>query len=934
MEWNMSLNLATALTEAALEAPDAPAHRLVIGRISEMGVIQALLDDVLGGVSRVLVLQGQPGIGKTALLQEMAERAAKGGLRLARTTGVQVEIGFDFAGLHQVLTPFLGGLAGLPDRQRAALETAFGLRAGPGSGPFLAGLAALTLLTDAAEEQPVLCVVDDAQWLDRASLEVLVFVARRLLADRVGMVFATRIGAERAEALNAFPELAVEALPPDAGRELLELAAGGRVPEAASRRVLAEAAGHPLALVELGRELREGRLQAAGTAPGLPLRLGERLESLYRERMSELPPAARRLLLLAAAEYACDADRVWRAAEALDVDPEAALLPEVRRMLSLSSGAAAFSHPLMRTAAYWGATPGDRRQAHAALADATDPLARPYERALHRSQAAEGQDETVARDLEAAADRARLRGGWGNQFELLQHAARLSAHPARRAERLLAAAEAGLAAGDGAAAAGLAEQAGTELREPLVRARVLRVRAHYLRAEGRIDEGVELLVEAALLMGQVHPRRARDTLLEGFSAAQHKGWLKTAEVLRNLPPPAEEAPGDGLLEGFAALHDGRTAEGYDLLRAGVRSLAAVPDWSVSGITSLIPWLYAAALLFDHTAFADLERRRIPGFRHHGEMAAMPPALYCLGYHLLRVGDLPAAAAALAEGRALSEAVGDRGWLVPFRVVEILVLGLRGDAAEGRALSERLQREPFPAQWRDNIGVGLAVLELGAGRYEAALHAALDARRLWPLLSPEDAIEAAMRCGQTEVARSALAEFAPAAEAAGSSWAQGILARCRALLAADAAEAEDDYLRSVELLRTTPVTLALARSHLVYGEWLRRQRRRRDARVHLRAALESFERLRIDGFAARTRAELAATGEHSRSRTTGTSVQLTPQELQIARMAAGGATNRAIAAQLFLSAATVNYHLCSVYRKLGISRRAGLALALVDAGMPS
>jgi hypothetical protein len=810
------------------------ATRMLIGRAAEMGVIQALLDDVLGGASRVLVLRGQPGIGKTTLLQAMAERAAKDGLRLARATGVQVEIGFDFAGLHQMLTPFLGGLPNLPDRQRAALEAAFGLGAGPGSSPFLAGLAALTLLTDAAEEQPVLCVVDDAHWLDRASLEVLAFVARRLLADRVGMIFATRTGEERAGALGAFPELAVEALAPDAGRELLELAAGGHVPETASRRVLAEAAGHPLALIELGRELREGRTPAADTAPGLPLRLGERLESLYRERMSELPARARRLLLIAAAESAGDADRVWRAAEELGVDPDTALLPEVRRMLSLSSEVA-FSHPLMRTAAYWGATPGDRRRAHAALADATDPSARPAERALHRSRAAAGPDETVARDLEAAADRARLQGGWANEFELLRNAARLSADPARRAGRLLAAAEAGLVAGDLATAADLAEQADTDLREPMAQARVLRVRAHCRRAAGEIDQGVELLVEAALRMGQVDPRRARDTLLEGFSAAQLHGWRKTAEVLRALPPP-DQAPGDGLLEGFAALHDGRTDEGYDLLRAGVKSLAAVPDWSVSGTASLIPWMYAAALLFDHSAFGDLERRLIPGLRDHGEIVVLHPALYCLGYHHLRVGDLPAAAAVLAEGRALSEAVGDRGWLLPFTVVEVLVLGLRGDAAEGRALAERLQRQPLAAHWRDTLLAAIAVLELSVGRYEAALHAALGARARWALISPEDAVEAAMRCRQTEAARSALAEFAPAAEAAGSPWALGILARCQALLAADAAEAEDHYRRSVDLLRTTSVTLALARSHLVYGEWLRRQRRRRDARVHLRAAL--------------------------------------------------------------------------------------------------
>jgi DNA-binding CsgD family transcriptional regulator len=425
---------------------------------------------------------------------------------------------------------------------------------------------------------------------------------------------------------------------------------------------------------------------------------------------------------------------------------------------------------------------------------------------------------------------------------------------------------------------------------------------------------------------------ARETLLEGCGAARYKGWLKTAEVVRHLPSPPDAAPGDELLEGFAVLHDGRTTEGYGLLRAGIQSLARVPDWSVSGTARLIPWIYAASLLFDDTAFADLDRRRIPGFRDRGEMAALAPALYSLCYHLLRAGDLAAAAAALAEGRALSEAIGDQGWLLSFTAVEVLMLGLRGDTAEGRALGERLLREPFPARWRDILHEGIAVLELGAGRYEAALNAALGARALWPLLSPEDAVEAAVRCGLPEVARSAVAEFAAAAEAAGSPWALGILARCRALLAADDAEADDEYLRSIDLLRTTPVTLALARSHLVYGEWLRRRRRRRDARVQLRAALDNFERLRIEGFAVRTRAELAATGEHARRRAAGSGVQLTPQELQIARMAAAGATSRVIAAQLFLSAATVNFHLSKVYRKLGIGRRAGLMLALLDAGL--
>jgi DNA-binding CsgD family transcriptional regulator len=502
----------------------------------------------------------------------------------------------------------------------------------------------------------------------------------------------------------------------------------------------------------------------------------------------------------------------------------------------------------------------------------------------------------------------------------------------RHAERLLAAAEAGLVAGETAAAAGLAEQAGAWLHEPAARARVLRVRGYHLQSEGQIDKGVELLVQAARQMGQADPRWARETLLEGFSVAQHKGWRKTADVVCSLPPLADGAPGDGLLEGFAALHDNRTTEGYTLLRAGVRSLAADPDWSKSGITSLIPWAYAASLLFDHSALTDLEQRRVPSLRDQGAVGALFPALYCVGFHHVRTGDLSAATTALAEGTALAEAVGDRGWQLPFTVTEVLVQGLQGDAIGGRALAGRLLQEAIPDQWRGILQIGLAVLEVGTCQYEAALNAALEARGLWPLLSPEDAVEAAMRCGRPEVAQSAYDEFVRAAKAAASPWALGLLGRCRALLVADAPEAEDDYQRSIELLGTTPITLALARSQLVYGEWLRRRRRRRDAGVQLRAALSRFEQLGINAFAARARTELTAIGEHHRRLVVGSSIQLTPQELHIARMAAGGATNLTIASQLFLSGATVSYHLSSVFRKLGITRRAGLAHALLNAGL--
>ena len=905
----------------------------LIGRTSELEIVQTLLDDVWAGSSEVLVVRGQAGIGKTALLRETAERAANAGMHLAKAVGIQAERDFDFAGLHQMLVPFLGGLPDLPAPQRSALQTVFGLADGAAPSPFLVGLATLTLLTDAAVKQPVLCVVDDAHWLDRTSQEVLAFAAHRLLADRVGLVFSLRAGEEHAPALNGLPELQVQALAPDAGRELLEMAAGRQVTEPLSRRVLAEAAGHPLTLIELGRELREGR-GIPDAVPGLPMRVGERLERLYLDRVRKLPPGAKTLLLVAAAEHLGDSDKVRRAAEVLGLDPEVAMLPEVTRMLSLSPRVT-FSHPLMRTAAYWGASPGERRRVHAALAKVTDPGTDPDRRAWHLAAATAGPDEAVARELEASADRARRRGGWESEQAFLRRAAELTADPGRGADRRLAAAEAGLVAGDVTGAAALAGQAVPHLAEPLALARARRVQGLCLQAEGRIAEAVQLLVGAAREMGPADPYLARDTLFEGFSVAQLEGWRKAAEVVldvRKLPRQAVEVPGDGLLEGFAAIAEGDTTEGYALLRDGVRTLRTVRDSPDTSMPRLVAWLYASGLIFDHFTWTDLEQHWIPGFRDRGAVAALVPALYSLGNNHVRAGRLAAAEASLAEGRALAEAVGDRGWGPGFAAADVWLLGLRGELDEGRALANRVLGEPIPDVWRDVIHLAVAVLELGAGRYEAALDAALHARALWSLLSPEDVIEAAMRCGRPEIARAALDDFSPLAAAAGTPWALGVLARCQALLAGDEPAAEDGYQQSVDYLKRTPVALAVARSRLVYGEWLRRQRRRRDAREQLRAAMEGFERMRAHGFADRARAELAATGEHTQSSADQVRPQLTPQELQIAQLAASGSTNRDIATRLFLSAATVEYHLRSVYRKLGVTRRVRLAKALVEAGL--
>jgi DNA-binding CsgD family transcriptional regulator len=473
--------------------------------------------------------------------------------------------------------------------------------------------------------------------------------------------------------------------------------------------------------------------------------------------------------------------------------------------------------------------------------------------------------------------------------------------------------------------------------QPLARARAQRVHGVCLQAQGRTAEAVRTLADAALAAGPADPGLARDAMLEAFSAAQLDGWFgpqsaEVAQAVRRLPRPLAEAPGDGLLDGFAAIHEGRTTEGYALLRDGVRSMAAAYDYPDTALPRVLAWLQAVTLLFDHSTWTDLERRYVPVLRDRGAVTTLIPVLCSLGYNAFRYGRVSAAETALAEGRTLAEGAGNREWLDGFAVVEVSLLALRGNVAEGEALAARLLGARPPKQWRDATHLAVALLNLGGGRYDAALDAALDGRGLWPLLSPEDAVEAAVRCGRPEVGQAAYDDFAPLAVAGGTPWALGVLARCRALLAGDDTRADDDYQQSVDYFLDTPVVLALARSRLLYGEWLRRQRRRRDARDQLRMALDSFERMGARSFAGRARSELAATGEHVTERAEQAGAQLTPQESQIARLAAGGAANRDIATRLFLSAATVDYHLRAVFRKLGVTRRASLTNALLNAGL--
>ena len=916
---------------------------MLVDRTEETSALEGVLAVVRDGLSGVLVLRGEAGIGKTALLDHAVGQAPD--MQVAWVTGVESEMDLGFAGLYQVLMPFLSGLERLPVPQRQALQSAFGLIAGPPPDRFLVGMATLTLITDAAAHRPVLCVMDDAQWLDQASLQALGFVARRLFADQVGMLFAVRVGEPRAAALEGLSELTVGALPDDAAGELLAASAGGPLDQRIGRRIVAEAAGNPLALVEFGSELTAGEL--SGTALlGEPLRFGGRVEELYLSRVRALPHEAQMLLLLlAAAEPSGEPGKVWRAARQLGIDPEEAELPAVERLVTWAPRVQ-FRHPLMRSAAYYAASAAARRRAHAALAAATDPERDPDRRAWHLAGAAPGPDEQVAAELERSADRARSRGGWASRAAFLERAAELTPGRGRQAQRMLEAAGARLLAGDMAAGRVLLEQAAPQLEDPLAKGKARRLEGLILYAAGELPKVPSVLLDAARMIAPYDTRLARDTLLEAFQTRQVSGRFSVAitEVLRDVrsAPRVEDSQAtvaDLLLDGFAAVGEHRYQDGAELLRRAISRLIGsqpLPDDALQFFNFICS---AALALDDDSALHTLTHRSVTEARGRGLLAATRVTLVFLAYSQLSEGRLADAEATMAEGRALAEATGNRATLGTITAVGLAALAWRGREAETRPLAAQLLRD-FAIQGNGlNVRLAhqaLAALELGLGNYQQALHHAIEAFDSQAVLtfdSEAEVIEAATRCGNREAATAALQAFSPRALASGTHWALGMLARCRALLASDD-HAEAEYTLAIEQLQRCRIAPQLARSHLLYGEWLRRQRRRRDARDHLRTACQMFDTLGMEAFADRARAELLATGERARKRSVETQDVLTPQEAQIARLTSEGLSNQEIAARLFISASTVDYHLRKVFRKLGITNRTRLAHMLRQpAGAP-
>ncbi len=911
---------------------DGPAE-VLHGRRSEREVLERLLEGVRGGQSRVLVVCGEPGVGKTALVESAINSAS--GFRVMRAVGVESEMELAFAALQQLCAPLLDRLDRLPAPQRDALGVAFGSRAGDAPDRFLVGLAVLSLLAEAAAQQPLLCVVDDAQWLDRASAQGLVFVARRLLAESVALVLVTR---EPSDELEGFQELVVEGLRDGDARALLRSAVRGPLDERVRERIVAETRGNPLALLELPRGSTLAEL-AGGF--GLPTASGlsGRIEDSFQRRFARLPAETQRLLLVAAADPVGDPVLVWRAAERLGIGVQAAA--ETDGLLAIGARVT-FRHPLVRSSVYRAASPEERQAVHRALADATDPAIDPDRRAWHLAQATAGFDEEVASELERSADRAQARGGWAAAAAFLERAAVLTPEPSRRARRALAAAQAKHQAGAFDAALGLVAIAESGPLNELERAEVALLRGQIEFAVNRGRDAPPLLLSAAKRLEPLDIGLARVTYLEALSAAISAGRLgaldgvgKTADAARRAPasPEPPRAP-DLLLDGLAVLHTEGYAAGTPMLKRALRAFRGDELSREDGIR----WLWLACRtamdLWDDESWFVLSARQIQLARDAGALTVLPLALNLRAGIQLFAGQFAAAETLSEEARAVSDAIANPQ--VPH--ARLFLAAWRGQREETVRLTAAGDRDATARGEGRTIGVGnyaTAVLYNGLARYDDALEAARQATDYpqdltffaWGLV---ELIEAAARSEKAALAADALRPLSELTRASGTDWALGVEAQSRALASEDDV-VEDLFCEAIERLGRTRVRVALGRAHLLYGEWLRRERRRTDAREQLRDAHELFTEFGMEAFAERARVELQATGEHARKRTVETRDDLTPQEAQISRLAADGATNQEIAAQLFISPSTVDYHLRKAFRKLGVKSRHQLKEHLLQPG---
>jgi DNA-binding CsgD family transcriptional regulator len=899
----------------------------LIGREREREVLDRLLDGVRGGHRGVLVADGEAGVGKTALLDYAVEAAR--GFRIARTSGIEAEVELPFAAVQQLCSAFLGLIDRLPQPQHEALGVAFGLITGPAPNPFLVGLAVLGLLAEAAAERPLLAVVDDAQWLDSASARALAFVSHRLLAEKIALVFAAR---EPGDLFAGLPELHVLSLGHRDALTLLESVLPARLDEHVLERIVLETRGNPLALLELPRGLTPTQL-AGGFGLPAAVALSASIEQSFTRRLANLPGHARRLLLVAAADPVGDPALVWRAAQQLGIPGSVAEAVEAEGLLEFGARVI-FRHPLVRSAVYRAAGLRERRAVHRALAEATNSEIDPDRRAWHRAHAASTPDEDVATELERSAGRAQARGGLAAVAAFLERAAALTPEPTHRGQRLLAAAAATRDAGDLQAALGLLVDVEAGVLDELGCARVDLLRAQIAVEQRRGGDAGRLFLSAASRLEPLEPGLARQTYLDALAGAMASdvevvgGAPAVAKAARAAPPgtaPARTV--DVVLDAFAArLTDGYTAAAPTLAWA-LKLLLAIDVSNDDDDQWLSPSTgrngnIVALEMWDDQAMHLLAARQVQIARDTGALVHLQFALSFLARSHMIAGELTAATLMIDEARSIAQATGNP----PLVNAPMILAAWRGDEAQASELIDATSEEAAARRWTSN-NYARSVLYNGLGRHDAARDAAWKAFQSDPIgygtyVVPELA-EAASKTADRALLEFALEWISERTRLISSGWASGIETRVRALLSEGEA-ADSLYRQSIAHLSGSRARLELARTHLLYGEWLRRERRRLDARKHLRIALEAFTTMGAEAFARRAERELLATGERARKRTVDTLDQLTHQETQIARLAATGHTNREIAAQLFISPSTVEYHLHKAFRKLGVKSRTQLA----------
>jgi DNA-binding CsgD family transcriptional regulator len=903
------------------------------GRRDETGVLDRLLESVRGGKSRVLVVRGEPGVGKSALLEYVAASAS--GCGVARAAGVQSEIELAFSGLGQLCAPMLDRIDRLPEPQRDALRTAFGLAGGAAPDRFLVGLAVLGLLSDAADEEPLVCLVDDAQWLDQASAQALAFVARRLVAESVALIFAVREPIDE-QNFARLPQLVVGGLDEEDARALLASVISWPLDERVRDRIVAETHGNPLALLELPRGLTPAQLAGGFGLPSLAA-LPSRIEETFARRLAPLPAATRRLLVLAAAEPLGDSALLARAADRLGIKAKATDAAESAGLVEFCVQVT-FRHPLVRSAIYRSASPEQRREAHQALAEATDQQLDPDRRAWHFAQAAPGADEEVASELERCAERAQGRGGLAAAAAFLERSAALTLQPGRRAARALAAARVMAQSGTFDGAQRLLASAEAGPLDALQHAGAELLHGQIAFSSRRGSDAPLLLLKAAQRFEPLDAGLARETYLEAVWAAMFvgrlakgAGLLETAQAACAAPAsPQPPRAADLLLDGWATL----LTQGYPAGAPALKLALSVFRSESLSTEEELRWLQlacrAAVDLWDDEAWEALSIRHVELARDAGLLSELPIALNTrVGVHL-NAGELESAASLVDEVEMIIEATGSQ--IVPYGAVGLAAW--EGREAPAAELFEVSMKEVL----RRGEGVGLtaiawarAQLYNSLGRYAEALAAAEQASEhpeelLFSTWGSVELIEAAARSGKRQRATDALERLTESTRACGTEWALGIEARSRALLS-DGEVADRLYREAINRLGRTRVLGALARAHLLYGEWLRRETRRTDARQQLRIAHQMFTAMGAEGFAERARRELLATGETARKRLAENAGQLTIQEAQVAALAREGLSNLEIGARLFISPRTVEYHLGHVFTKLGINSRMQLHRAL-------